>query len=263
MSPTETQNAFVNLLRATLAQLQAKNPGFSLRSFAKRLRVTPAELSLILNGKRRVTRKMALKLSDRLALDPARAEKLLASLPTRLPRRKASTPSVLKYIQLSSDEFNVIADWYHLAILSLAETQGFVSEAEWIARRLGIRLREAESAVQTLLRLGMLEERAGAWVASGKEFRSTYDVPDSSVRKNHAQGLELARAALDEVPVELRDFGASIIAADPDLLPAAKQRLRELRREIVELLESGQKKEVYRLSVQLIPLSRGNLGEGK
>ena len=38
---------------------------------------------------------------------------------------------------------------------------------------------------------------------------------------------------------------------------------RELRREIVELLESGQKKEVYRLSVQLFPLSRRNLGETK
>jgi uncharacterized protein (TIGR02147 family) len=246
-----------------LAQLQTKNPGFSLRSFARRLQITPAELSLILNGKRRVTQKMAAKLVDRLALPPAQAERLMAALPARLPRRKSAVPSVLKSIQLSSDEFNVIADWYHLAVLSLAETDGFEGRPEWIAQRLGIRLREAQSAVQTLLRLGMLEEGAQGLRATGKEFRTSTDVPDASVRKNHAQGLELARAALDEVPIELRDFGASIIAADPDLLPAAKQRLRELRREMVELLESGKKKEVYRLSVQLIPLSRGKVGEVK
>ncbi len=271
----DAQLQSLNLIRSAMAELQSRNPSYSLRAFARKLQITAAELSLLLNGKRRLSRKMAARVFERLAVEPAVATALVEALPERLSRKtraanevpgakKRTTGPVLQYIQLSTDEFRVVADWYHLAILSLAETQGFQSDEAWIARRLGLRVREVRSAVQTLVRLGLLVEVASGagisgveWRATGKRFTTTNDVSDASLRKNHAQGLDLARTALDEVPVELREFGASIIAIDPDLLPAAKARLRELRREVAQLLEGGKKKsEVYRLSVQLIPLTR-------
>jgi uncharacterized protein (TIGR02147 family) len=88
-------------------------------------------------------------------------------------------------------------------------------------------------------------------------------MPNSSIRKNHAQCLELALDALERVPIELRDFSGMIIAADPELLPEAKQRIRALRREITEILEGGKKKEVYRLSIQLFPLSNQSIDPSK
>lgn len=255
----------IRLVRGALAEHQARNPGFSLRAFSRRMKVSPAELSLIFRGKRQLTRRMGEKLLEGLALDPVSARTLLERLPHRLSRKKraphVSTPSALKYVQLSADEFNVVADWYYLAILSLAETAAFQSDPQWIAERLGIRRQEAISAIATLVRLGLLERKKRSLGLTGRRFTTTQDIPSAPIRKNHAQALELARRALDETPVELREFGASIIAADPDLLPEAKARLRELRREVSRILESGKKKEVYRLSVQLIPLSRPLVAE--
>ena len=253
---------------------QVRRVGYSLRSFALSLKLTPAELSEVLAGKRKITRKMARKIFDAMGVDPETEHRLISALPEKQTRRKRALHSaatltqtapqkpspVLKFIQLSTDEFRVIADWYHLAILSLAETESFLSDATWISRRLGITKYEAQSAIETLLRLGLVEfdERRELKV-TGKQFTTTNDIPDASIRKNHAQGLELAREALERVPVELREFSASVIAADVELLPEAKKRLRELRREIAQLLEGGPnatKKEVYRLSIQLFPLSK-------
>ena len=38
----DAQLSFVDLLRTSLTELQGRNPGFSLRAFARRLHVTPA-----------------------------------------------------------------------------------------------------------------------------------------------------------------------------------------------------------------------------
>lgn len=263
------QQTIVEVIRSTWINQQIRNPSFSLRAFARRLGVAPAELSMIFNGKRRLTYRMATKLLSRIALEPEQARRLLEALPKKLRRngqtREAELNSrpVLNYIQLSTDEFRVIADWYYLAILSLSETEGFVSDPIWIARRLGVRVDQIRTALEALLRLGLLTADGGQLRTTGKKFTTTNDVVDVSLRKNHVQGLELATQALHTVPVELREFGASIIAADPDLLPEAKSRLRELRREISRLLEGGRKKQVYRLQVQLFPVSQWEYSRGE
>lgn len=42
---------------------------------------------------------------------------------------------------------------------------------------------------------------------------------------------------------------------DLDLLPEAKELIRSFRRKLVEFLESSEKEEVYKLNIQLFPLS--------
>ncbi|MDR3608123.1 MAG: DUF4423 domain-containing protein [Oligoflexia bacterium] len=283
----KAQHQIVQMMRDTLNERQMRRGSYSLRAFAHSLKLTPAELSEVFSGKRKITRKMAKKVFSSLSVDPQREHRLMSGLPEKQVRRKrslfapqafpASTKihkrvkssdhgPVRSFIQLSTDEFRVVADWYYLAILSLGETESFRPDTAWISKRLGITKYEAKGAVEALIRLGLLAKdgRAGLRV-TGKQFTTTNDVPDSSIRKNHAQSLELALDALESVPIELREFSGMVIAADPDLLPEAKKRIRELRREIMEILESGKKKEVYRLSVQLFPLSQAmaNQSEGK
>ncbi len=254
---SNTSLELIGLLREELATAQSRNPSYSLRALAKRLRVAPAELSLLMRGKRRLTQAMASRLLLGLAHEPSETQRLLAGIPQELSRtrrksvRSVAAPELVNYIQLSTDEFRVVADWYIMAILALSETASFRPRPDWIARRLRINTQQARSAVEILTRLGLLQDGK----PTGKRFTTTNDIPDASLRKNHAQGLALASRALEEVPVELREFGASIIAVDPSKLPEAKTRLREMRREVSRLLESGERTEVYRLSVQLIPLT--------
>ena len=103
-------------LKAELKRRQERNPCFSLRSFAKWLNISPAQLSQMMSGKRTVTGKTLGKVSERLGLSPVeRLQFMQASFPDFVENGAAES------IALSEDQFRLISDWYHLAILSLTE----------------------------------------------------------------------------------------------------------------------------------------------
>jgi transcriptional regulator with XRE-family HTH domain len=255
-------------IQSRLASLQERNPGFSLRAYSRKLGVPAPVLSELLRGKRNLTKKMALRLVERLELPPEDTRRVLESVPTRRVLTgdlATSDPWDSDFVQLQSDTFHLVSDWWHFAILSLAETRGFRSDAPWIARRLGISVSQVEGAVETLLRLGMLKQRKAPmgqirWVPTGVQFTTESPVPSVAIRKFHRVGCAQAEAAL-ELANELRDFGASIIAGNPDRLPKVKAMLNRFRRQIAGVLEGGTKSEVYRLNIQLFPLSRNEVGQ--
>ena len=47
------------------------------------------------------------------------------------------------------------------------------------------------------------------------------------------------------------------MAIDPENLGEAKNMIKSFRKRLSKKLESGNKKEVYKLAIQLFPLSRG------
>jgi hypothetical protein len=46
------------------------------------------------------------------------------------------------------------------------------------------------------------------------------------------------------------------MAIDPKKLPQAKERIRDFRRGLSEFLESGNRSEVYRINIQLMPVTK-------
>jgi uncharacterized protein (TIGR02147 family) len=249
------------LLRDEYAILRRRNPAYSLRAFAKKTGLSSAALSEILNGKRRASIKIASRIADRLGLDPKRKDALLSVYPQKLTRKRSGQEIIVarKAMQLSLDEFRLVSEWHHFAILSLAEIAGFKGDATWVSRRLGIRMQDAQSAMERMERLGMFIRNAkGELIPSGQSYTSSDGVSDASVRSSHAQDLELLRKSIEEDDIEKRDFTAVTMAIDPDKLPEARKRIRRFRDEICQFLESGDKKEVYKLCIQTIPLSKEN-----
>jgi hypothetical protein len=61
--------------------------------------------------------------------------------------------------------------------------------------------------------------------------------------------------------VEKRDFTAVTVAVNPKNLSTAKELIRKFQDELCDQLEAGRCTEVYRLSVQLFPLTVMNEGD--
>ena len=59
--------------------IKVRNPSFSIRAFANRLGIGSGALSQILNGRRKVSQKMAEQLLDRSLIPPDRKKKILGS----------------------------------------------------------------------------------------------------------------------------------------------------------------------------------------
>lgn len=72
------QIAVQTKIRSEFQILQSKNPAFSMRAFAKKLHVSPSALCEIMGGKRNISKKMALRILDRMQLQPDEVEMLLS-----------------------------------------------------------------------------------------------------------------------------------------------------------------------------------------
>ncbi|MCB0413801.1 MAG: TIGR02147 family protein [Bdellovibrionales bacterium] len=246
------QESFQLYLKSSFDELQSKNSSYSLRAFARKLEISPASLSEILNGKRKVSSQKAKKILERLCLPKAKIGKILGSL-------LAEQDSISAFEEISLDEFHVISDWYYFAVQSLSETQGFNPDPSWIAQRLNIKKVEAQKALDRLLDLGLLKKnKKGVLSSTSKSIATPTDQAHGALRKSHFQTLSLAEKSLEKDAVELRDFSNITIAMDPNDLPKAKKMIRDFRHRLCEVLESGEKKEVYKLGIQLFSLSNLN-----
>lgn len=248
------QDAVQKVLKDCFQKGREQNAVFSMRSYAKQLGVSSAALSEIMHGKRRVSRKIALRFAERLGLDAAATGRLV-DLFDDAKTAKESCPAAR--IPLAEDQFKMIADWYHFAILSLADTKDFRAETSWIASRLGIDKDMAASAMERLGRLGMLTwDDRGRLRFKHAAYKTSDHIASAALRASHAANLDLGRKALDDVPLEKRDFTAITMAVDPERLASAKVMIREFRDKLCSYLESGDRTQVYKFCMQLLPLTQ-------
>ena len=270
MSGDETKVAIVRQIYSALNDAKARRGNYSLRQFARKLGVASPVLIQVLNGKRNLTRKLALQLLTGIGMDASEISRLVEALPSRQIRRESAETSgaVLNlpygYSEIEASHLSVLSEWWYFATIALVETDSFRPDPRWIANRLGIRIRDAKNALQHLLRLGLLERTAEGGVRStGKSLTTTFDIPSSFIRRNHVQGLELAADRIQEIPVAERDYSSVTFYADRSRVDEAKRRIEKFRRELVAYLEGGKRDDVYRLQVQLLPLTKRKQDEEK
>lgn len=250
-------------LREELQRRCERNPRYSIRAFARALKVDVGALSKILSGKQIPSMKIAQALLAALDITLEEQEAFLGSLTEKqkarnLQRRSPAFRSVLTGIppkELSIDLYRVIADWHHVAILELTFIEGFQNGPRWIAKKLGISVVEAKLAVQRLLDLGLLEENAGQLKKSGESF-TTADkgLSTPALRKNQKQFMEKAIYSLENDPITDRSVTSMTMAIDPEKLPIARQMIREFKQTLCQFLESGKRTRVYNLGVALCPI---------
>ena len=240
------------LLTSEFNKRKQRNPNFSLRSFAKWLDISPAQLSQMMTGKRPFTIKSLKKISGRLGLSPSEEKSLFTSL---LKHKKfITTLEQKKILNMQEDQFRLISDWYHLAILCLANLKGTPSDPRWIARRLGISGEQANQALLRLERLGILQIKPKLRQMS-EPFEVISQTPSEAIRKYHKQNLNLAIEKIETVPNHLRQFQSISIPLDTKNLEPFKKLIDDFLDQAAELSEKCNGNEIYNLNVQLFPVT--------
>lgn len=235
------------LLLEEYVKAQSRNPAFSMRAYARKIGVSQSTVSEILAGKRTVTVKCAKRILHGLAVDPGQGSKILGG---------SESVRAGEFVPLDMDVFHSIADWHYFAILNLVNTEDFKGEIAWIAKRLNLPEGKVSEAVMALERLGLLARDGENKICStGKQFEAISPVAQPALRRANRQNLEIAAVALEEVPLEMRDFTAITLCLDPERMDDARKMIRNFRRNFNRVMESGRRKEVYKLCVQLFPLS--------
>lgn len=246
-------------LQTQYVNLKRKNASYSIRSFAKKIGVSPGTLSLVILGKRKISVALAEKIVDNLGLSPDEKKIAMRDI-SKDSKTIFGSPhkNQSQYTQLAADQYFLLTEWENFAILNLARLNSFKSDSTWIAGRLGISEKKVKKSVKLLLRNGLLQETSdGCWVRTQEQLATTEDVPNSWLKKSHYDTLALAQQKLDELTVDERDFSWLTFPMNPECLDMVKEMIRAFQDHLVETVQSQKEPtEVYRMACQFFPLTK-------
>ncbi|NJL23805.1 MAG: TIGR02147 family protein [Calothrix sp. SM1_5_4] len=255
-----------SFLKDELRRRVRLNPRYSLRSFARNLRMSPGALSEVLSGRRQLSLKSVPNVAQAIGLSAVESRHLLhlaqlaKAAKNKDLRELERRARVRDEAMLDEQIFALVSEWYHFAILNLLECDGFEWKASWISRRLGISLIQARMAMDLLLRLGLVRREKDRYIGKNEVVLSPREIPSAAVRNHHRQILEKAIQALEGQALTERDITGSGFALDPACLPAIKKELSEFQDRLVAKYSAGSKTEVYFLEVALFKLTQGSIG---
>ena len=263
-------NYHIRYLSAELERRVRKNAQYSLRSFARDLSITSSWLSEVLNGKKGMSAEKAqglcydlglssvegklFQLSVRASHSRSAKDRTLAQ--QELKKFRAGKSSLKK---LTSEEFQPLSDWYYLALLELTELPECLHTPEWFAKKMNLPLRLIQSALKQLQDKGHLKFESGQFVASHTESVTTFDIPSETIKNHHRQMMDQARLALQEQPVQQRDFLNMTLAFESDRAEEAQKVLRKFQQEFAKQFypqDADSKNSVYQLSMQFFRLDK-------
>jgi transcriptional regulator with XRE-family HTH domain len=234
-----------NMLLNEYQKRVQKNPSFSMRAFSEKVGIDQSLLSKLISGKRNFSARTAKEACEFLGVHVSRVLKSETVNPAQ------------RFEQLQEDQFFLIADWYHFAILELIKTKGFKSESAAIAHRLDVPVLLISQALERLERLGFIKRRNGKWDLSKasnlwSDLKSTNAARKSLQRALHEKSLN----AIDDVSFDMREHSTLTVAVNPALMPEVKKRIEEFKASLDQFIEeNGPATEVYNLCVSFYPLT--------
>ncbi|MBL6991995.1 MAG: DUF4423 domain-containing protein [Bacteriovoracaceae bacterium] len=253
---TNTQSVYFRLvLQQELAERTKLNSAYSLRAFARFLKIDFSSLSKIMRGKIGIGPKLIRRLGTRLGLNNQEIEYLTIS--------SESIPDSF-YQYISNEQFDLISDWFNFAILELIKLKEFKNDFTWIANKLGISKEDAEKSISRMIEINLISFEDGRYIDHSNGFSSTIlKKPTSkSLKLQQHQILKMAQDALYETPVEKRSQSSMTFAINSQKIDQAKELIKSFRREMGLLLsQDDELDEVYHLSVSLYPITKTTISQ--
>jgi len=160
---------------------------------------------------------------------------------------------------VGEDQFDYYESWVNPVVREMAPQMGDATPAK-IAEKLAFDTQTAEvkKALSLLQKVGLLRKGERGYEQAAKSITTgNLEVARLSVREMHRQMGELAVRALDEIPMNERDISGLTLGVSENAFYRISQEIADFRRRISSIvMEDTGENRVYRLNVQLFPLTK-------
>jgi uncharacterized protein (TIGR02147 family) len=258
-------------LRDWFEDKKAKNPRLSHRWFAKQLGTTdPTALAAVVSGRRSIGPVRANQFADALELTGDQREYFLLLVAFQHARNDKERLLALARIRahrgqhrpaLDADQLDFGSSYRYATVRELSRCAQFQSDATWIAAQLDppITPEQAQDAVDTLLRIGLLETTPdGRWVPAEPAVETTLRVPTLGSYPYHQETDALARAALlrlEEI-AEDSSFTGHTLSLPQARIPELRRLLWEAFHQVAQQVDAWEKPDrVVQVNVRMFPVS--------
>jgi hypothetical protein len=252
---TKSVPLYVQMLLEAFSRRQLRNPLYSLRAFARDLEISVSHLSEVLSQKRGLSQSRAKSLATRLEFSQAQTRLFVAQVtalfaPQKTAKEKAKRSLAQLHRETQFRELNVTQaqlspSLKHLVVLTWLQDNG---DPRDIQNRLGLTNHEFQKIERDLVIGNLLSE--------GMLFYSRTETDVAHVnRAFHKQYLHYAPHALEEIPLEKRDFSCAIMSFSDTDYAEAVEDIRVFRRRFLK--KYGSRKplnKVMALGIQFLPV---------
>ena len=160
---------------------------------------------------------------------------------------------------VGEDQFDYYESWLNPVVREMAPQMGDATPAQ-IADKIafGTQTAEVKKALSLLQKVGLLKKGERGFEQAAKSITTgNLEIASLSVREMHRQMGELAVRALDEIPVKERDISGLTLGVSENAFFRISQEIADFRRRISSIvMEDTGENRVYRLNVQLFPLTK-------
>lgn len=262
-----------DFLNAHFASKKISNPKWSYGLWATRLGLkATSSLTKIINNERapgpEITNKLASYFcfdenelnyfTDLIRLSKIKDDPRLSVL---LMERMGREHPDAKLKILEDKSFQIISNWFCMAIREMVRLNDFKEDPAWIQKRLSFEVKTSDirKALEDLLQLGLLKRGAdGKLITSSGLLHTTNDISSEAIKRHHEQMIDNSKISLRRDNVEIREFSAQTLTINLSKLPEAKELIRQFKGKFTRLLEETQGDETYQLQIQFFPLTKGS-----
>ncbi|MDO9181206.1 MAG: TIGR02147 family protein [Bacteriovorax sp.] len=256
------------ILKIYLDRKKLSYPSYSLRALARDLELSPSYVSALLTGQKPLPEVRLKDFIKVLDLDDIAIIQLKNALYPETRKETNSSERLSEndkdflnsYRPLDKKKYEILNDWYNIAILDLTTCENFESHPSWIAKKLKITQLQVEIAIENLKRLELLIEVDGKLQKKERLLRFPTKMSQSVIRKFHKQMIKKAYEELDS-KTEEEEFSKRLItgttfAVDSKKINLLKEKIQNNLYEVASMASDGPCESVYHFNVQLFPLTK-------
>jgi uncharacterized protein (TIGR02147 family) len=259
--------AYRTILLEHLQRRQFSNGAYSLRAFARDLKLSPASMSLILSGKQGLSIKSATTVSEKLALSSSEKELFLISvqeLHGRSPGERQIARQRLTQVKLKfkTESESLLSNWLNIPLLEYLRSHPDTSETH-LAAVFQVSPEQIHFYLGELKEKKILKKVKNKWVVISHYMSFGDAAPSRQIKTFHLESLKQAAKAIEEQGINERLASSTFFNINPRTKEQAFEALKKFRREFcIEYSESdpgnetGQESEVYCLSLQFFRTHR-------
>lgn len=269
MANVYTYKQSYDFFRDVLEGKKAKNPSFSLRAAARSCGLSPAALSMFLNGKKKISVQVARQLAVWTKLRVKEQEYFITMVEHELAR-SASIKKVLqdRMDELAREEANrrtskskfdydfVFSNWFHLPLLVMLKTPELNQKTPVeLAAFLHVDPKEITQALKQFQKAGIAEYQTEGWKIND-ELLFAADGPHLGLRNFHRLMMGKAQEALETQNNTEKFVGSETMLFDEENIKEATEIIEECFSKVLALAATTKKQKLYHFGIQLFKLSK-------
>ncbi|MFQ5560488.1 MAG: DUF4423 domain-containing protein, partial [Nitrospinota bacterium] len=144
---------------------------------------------------------------------------------------------------LDEAQYACISSWMHWVVREMAFLKGNLEDVKGVSHsiRLPVTPAEISKCLKDLEKAGLLVREAGRLKPAMSSINFPEEIHSLALMNYHQAILKHSMKALEQQNTKEREYGAVLVATTPDKYKQVKERLKKVRREVLEILDTPER----------------------